>query len=163
MAARLAPYQHSGIAGAQRRARCRQVVRVRLFRHRWRCIQSIGDAGNHGSGGGFTAIWAQNCSDALRRPFTARASGSRLGRTPAGLMFLSARLKSLLVGTAPVGRGRLSRFIAPRDFCSGPSIRRFFNLVEAWTVGAFAAENKRIAGALGEPRANKWTLVTMPA
>ena len=71
--------------------------------------------------------------------------------------------QSLLVGTAPVGRGRLSRFIAPRDFCSGPSIRRFFNLVEAWTVGAFAAENKRIAGALGEPRANKWTLATMPA
>jgi DNA-binding HxlR family transcriptional regulator len=32
-AARLAPHQHAGIAGEQRRARGRQVVRLRLFRH----------------------------------------------------------------------------------------------------------------------------------
>jgi hypothetical protein len=39
MAARLVPDQHAGVVGARCRARRRRAVRVRLFRHCWRCIQ----------------------------------------------------------------------------------------------------------------------------
>ena len=57
MAARLAPDQHAGIAGAQRRARCRQIIRAHLFRHRG-AASKVSVCRKSRLGGGFSAIRA---------------------------------------------------------------------------------------------------------
>jgi len=134
MAARLAPDQHAGIAGAQRRTRCRQVVRGALVPPLWRCIQSIGDAGNHGSGGGFTAIWAQNRSDALSAVYC--KSVGIAARQNASRVDVSVRASQIALGWDGSGGTRkavqvhsserfLQRAINPPLLQSGRSMDRW--------------------------------------